>query len=61
MSDPDDPKVVLLRLRRYPEQCTEPEVRTMWFAGGVEVEVEQSRYHHHEDDNVDSNLREHSR
>lgn len=61
----NDPKVVLLRLDRKKKKSGgstgDRETTTMWFAGHVEVEVEQSPYRHSEDDNVDSNLREHSR
>lgn len=57
---PDDPRVVLIRLERVKDNG-DRETRTMWFAGGVEVDVAQSPYRHSEDDNVDSNLREHSR
>lgn len=64
----DDPKVVLLRMDRRKGQkwedggeTGERETMTMWFAGDAEVEVEQSPYRHYEDDNVDSNLRDHSR
>jgi hypothetical protein len=57
----DDPRVVLLRLTRSVGETCEPVTTTMWFAGDAEVEVEQSPYRHYEDDNVDSNLRDHSR
>lgn len=58
----DDPRVVLLRLTKPLEPgASVRETRTMWFAGDAEVEIEQSPYRHHEDDNVDSNLRDHSR
>ncbi len=53
-----DPKVVLLRLERTTPDTGEKISTTMWFRGGVEVEVEQSPYYHSADDNVDSNLRD---
>lgn len=53
-----EPHIVLIKMTRVALDTGEYEERSTWFHGNDYVEVTLSPYRHHEDDNVDSNLRD---